>query len=76
MVDDEFSDSSTEGSVSVVTDVSAVHNDRASQQPYWTQTTRNKPGSSFNLFLLPLLEPTTNNCNSVVNPDVPVGGSK
>ena len=30
MVDDEFSDSSTEGSVSVVTDVSAVHNDRAS----------------------------------------------
>ena len=29
MVDDEFSDSSTEGSVSVVTDVSAVHNDKA-----------------------------------------------
>ena len=29
MVDDEFSDSSTEGSVSVATDVSAVHNDKA-----------------------------------------------
>ena len=29
MVDNEFSDSSTEGSVSVVTDVSAVHNDKA-----------------------------------------------
>ena len=29
MVDDEFSDSSTEGSVSVVTDISAVYNDKA-----------------------------------------------